>query len=96
MYFNQVEFGKRIRELRKLKGLTQEALAIEMNVSYDHIKKIEMGIRACSLDLLVEFGSFFDVSIDFLLTGKDYEDVLVKKRLEAVLNELTNIVQGMA
>ena len=27
MYFNQVEFGKRLQECRKLKELTQEELA---------------------------------------------------------------------
>ena len=60
-----------------------------MNISYDHIKKIEMGIRACSLDLLVEFSTYFDVSADNLLTGRDYENIHAKKRLEAVLGELT-------
>ena len=84
MYFNQVEFGQRIRELRKIQGKTQEELAAEMNVSYDHLKKIEMGLRACSLDLLVEFSTYFDVSADYLLTGKDYESIRAKVRLEAV------------
>ena len=88
MYFNQVEFGQRIRELRKIQGKTQEELAAEMNVSYDHLKKIEMGLRACSLDLLVEFSTYFDVSADYLLTGKDYESIRAKVRLEAVLGEL--------
>ena len=96
MYFNQVEFGQRIRELRKIRGKTQEELAAEMNVSYDHLKKIEMGLRACSLDLLVEFSTYFDVSADYLLTGKDYESIRAKVRLEAVLGELTDIVREMA
>ncbi len=96
MYFNQVEFGQRIRELRKIQGKTQEELAAEMNVSYDHLKKIEMGLRACSLDLLVEFSTYFDVSADYLLTGKDYESIRAKVRLEAVLGELTDIVREMA
>ena len=95
MYFNQKEFGQRVRELRRILGRTQEELAADMNISYDHIKKIEMGIRACSLDLLVEFSTYFDVSADFLLTGRDYENIHAKKRLEAVLGELTDIVREM-
>ena len=67
-----------------------------MNFSYDHLKKIEMGLRACSLDLLVEFSTYFDVSADYLLTGKDYESIRAKVRLEAVLGELTDIVREMA
>ena len=37
MYFNQVEFGQRIRELRRTGGLTQEALSKELNVSTDYL-----------------------------------------------------------
>ena len=37
MYFNQVEFGQRIRELRRTRGLTQEALSEELNVSTDYL-----------------------------------------------------------
>lgn len=96
MYFNQKDFGQRIRELRRIQGKTQEELAADMNISYDHIKKIEMGIRACSIDLLLEFSTYFDVSTDYLLTGRDYESVRAKKRLEAVLGELTDIVREMA
>ena len=95
MYFNQKDFGQRIRELRRIQGKTQEELAADMNISYDHIKKIEMGIRACSIDLLLEFSTYFDVSTDYLLTGRDYESVRAKKRLEAVLGELTDIVREM-
>ena len=44
----------------------------------------------------MEFGTYFDVSTDFLLTGRDYESIRAKKRLEAVLAELTDIVREMA
>ena len=33
MYYNQKESGKRIAELRKEKGLTQEQLAEKLNIS---------------------------------------------------------------
>ena len=96
MYFDQVEFGQRIRELRKIQGKTQEELAEDINVSYEHLKKIELGIRSCSLDLLLVFSTYFDVSTDYLLTGKDHESIRAKKRLEAILNELNVIVREMA
>ena len=37
MYFNQGEFGQRIRELRRTGGLTQEALSEELNISTDYL-----------------------------------------------------------
>ncbi len=37
--------GRRIAELRRGKGLTQEALAEAMGVSRNHIADIELGVR---------------------------------------------------
>ena len=47
MYFNLVEFGRRVRELRIMKGMKQEDLANEMGVSYVHltIQKSRVSIR---------------------------------------------------
>ena len=39
MYFNQVEFGQRVKALRKENGLTLQQMADELNVSYEHYKK---------------------------------------------------------
>ena len=58
MYFNQVEFGKRIRELRRKTGLTQEQLSEELNISVEQLRKMECGSRGPSLDRLI--------SLDFL------------------------------
>ena len=43
MYFNQVKFGCRLRNLRKQRRMTQEALAGSLNISIDHLSKIEHG-----------------------------------------------------
>ncbi len=37
--------GRRIAELRREKGLTQEALAEAMGVSLNHVADIELGVR---------------------------------------------------
>ncbi|HJQ35819.1 MAG TPA: helix-turn-helix transcriptional regulator [Thermoanaerobaculia bacterium] len=37
--------GQRVAELRREKGLTQEALAEEMGVSRNHVADIELGVR---------------------------------------------------
>lgn len=37
--------GRRISELRREKGLTQEALAEAMGVSRNHVADIELGVR---------------------------------------------------
>ena len=64
--------GKKLKELREERGLTQKQLATALglnSVTYLHYEKDQ---REPPLSLLVEFAKFFDVSIDYLLGLKDY------------------------
>ena len=42
MYFNQNEIGKRVRDLRRCRGLTIEKLSEELNYSHSHMSKAEL------------------------------------------------------
>ena len=95
MYFNQVEFGLRIKKLRIQKGVTQETLAEALNISFEHLSKLERGQRGCSIDLLLELGEYFNVSIDYLLTGRDYMSPTVKQRIQDAVDNLTELVCSM-
>lgn len=59
--------GKRIRELRKGKGYTQEALAEIAGLSVDHVSHIETGNTKLSLNVLVKISNVFQVPTDRLL-----------------------------
>ena len=64
--------GKKLKELREERGLTQKQLATVLglnSVTYLHYEKDQ---REPPLYLLVEFAKFFDVSTDYLLGLKDY------------------------
>lgn len=91
MYFDPISCGQRIKELRRLSGLTQEQLADSLHTSADHFGKIELGKRRCSLDLLIEIAEFFDVSMDYLILGKSRPNSIAKKRLWGIIGELTLI-----
>lgn len=67
--FTLKEFGNRISMLRKLQNLTQDELAERIHVSKDHISRIERGIRACSLESLIDLAQELHTSTDYLLTG---------------------------
>ena len=54
MYFDSYITGKRIQQLRKTKGLTQEQFAVKLNISDRHLGKIERGEGTASIDLLVD------------------------------------------
>ena len=85
MYFDLVETGKRIKEIRDAKGLTQIAFAEKINVSRSYINKIENGIKSPSLDLLIEIAVFGEVSLDYLILGRkpaEKDEKAKQKRME--------------
>lgn len=67
------DLGTRIRNLRIKKGLKQEDLAKFINISKSAIGMYERNEREPSFEILKTLAEFFDVSIDFLLTGNDYK-----------------------
>ena len=93
MYFDQKEFGSRIQQLRKQRGFTQDELAQRLGVGKVHIYKMEKGIKACSIDLLVEMAEFFHVSTDYLLTGKDFDLSTVREKLMCAIGDLSAIAE---
>ena len=45
MYFDSYATGKRIQQLRKANGMTQEEMAIRLNISDRHLGRIERGVN---------------------------------------------------
>ena len=74
-------------------GFTQEKLAEELNISWDHLSKIERGARSCSIDLLIAISGHFGVSTDYLLTGKEMSKE--RNRILSVIRDLTEIAQSL-
>ena len=82
--FTLKEFGNRISMLRKLQNLTQDELAERIHVSKDHISRIERGIRACSLESLIDLAQELHTSTDYLLTGTGANDFAKEQLLSAI------------
>lgn len=91
MYFDLYAVGNRIQKLRKTRKITQEQLAIKLNISDRHLGKIERGECAGSIDLLIEVAVYFEVSLDYLILGKEPQLSEAQKRLQAVMKELAEI-----
>ena len=66
-----MEFHEKLQELRKQKGLTQEALAAELFVSRTAVSKWESGRGYPGIDSLKAIAKFYAVSIDELLSGEE-------------------------
>ena len=59
--------GEKLKRLRKSRGLSQEQLAAELNVSRQSISKWELGESKPEIENLIALSEFFNVSIDELL-----------------------------
>lgn len=60
-------FGKNLQVLRKMTGMTQEALAEKMNVSRQTVSKWETDAVYPEIDKLIELCGLFNCSVDQLL-----------------------------
>lgn len=94
MHFDQKLFGKKIRQLRVARNMSQEELAEKVNTERSYIAKIETGIRACSIDLIVDFSNIFEVSTDYLLFESN-ENGSMKEELMMVAEKLLEIVKRL-
>ena len=68
----EVDYGKmgmRIRELRKVKGWSQDELAKRCGISMSFLGHIERGTRIMSLETFVSICSALDTGADELLWG---------------------------
>ena len=63
-------FGKRLKELRIEKGLSQQKLGEVLGFCNQTISFWEMGSREPDLDTLITIAHFFEVSIEELLEEK--------------------------
>ncbi len=90
MYFDAKATGERIRQLRLSRKMTQEELANRLHISVDHYGKLELAKpkHGISLDLLIDFSDFFDVSLDFLILGRDHQSDSAKEKLSEIIVEL--------
>ena len=64
---------KGLRLVRKARNLNQQKVAMDLNISRESLSYYENGKREPSLALLVEMSRYFNVSIEYLITGKDFE-----------------------
>ena len=70
----------RLRELREQKKLSQQRLAIELNIAQNSISRYETGEHEAGYAMLIKIADYFNVSIDYLLERTDVPDMAQKKR----------------
>ena len=59
--------GNNIKKYRKLKGYRQLDLAVELNVSEEHICRVEKGLKYLSLSKLFKLADILEVKMSDLI-----------------------------
>ena len=61
-----------LKTIRKERKLNQLKVAMDLNISREALSYYENGKREPSLSLLVRMSDYFNVSINYLITGEEF------------------------
>lgn len=92
-----MKFNEKLLSLRKSKGLSQEELGMELQVSRQTISKWEAGQSYPDFERLVMLSDYFNLTLDELVKGVDVQDVREKNMTdERVTSIYLDIENGKA
>ena len=61
-----------LKKIRKQRNLNQQKVAMDLNISREALSYYENGKREPSLSLLVAMSRYYNVSINYLITGEEF------------------------
>lgn len=64
-----------LKTIRKKRKLNQQKVALDLNISREALSYYENGKREPSLQLLVQMSKYFNVSINYLITGEGFHKI---------------------
>mgnify|MGYP000869306016 CR=1 FL=1 len=85
-------FNDNLKALRKAKGLSQEELAIRLNVVRQTISKWEKGLSVPDADMLIRIAEIFETSVSKLLGAK----IVDEADTDHVAQQLSRINEQLA
>lgn len=62
-----------LRKIRKEKGYNQLKVAMDLNISREALSHYENGKRNPDMQTLKMLSAYFNVSIDYLINGKEFK-----------------------
>lgn len=80
--------GDRLLKLRNQSSLTQEELAERLDISRQSISKWELNKALPDVDKLIQLSEMYQVSIDYLIKGKEFLEEEGEKREQAAADDM--------
>ncbi len=79
-----IQLGEKIKQLRKVRGISQEKLASHLGISFQAVSKWETGAGMPDVELIPAIASFFGVSTDELF---DFNVYTIEKNVKAIVDQ---------
>lgn len=89
---NLNEIGRKIKEQRKYKGLTQAQLAEEANIAVSYLSGIERGEKIASLKVMLAIANKLNLSLDFMLLN-DIENIDEDAKIDSYMKEFKFMIK---
>lgn len=87
-----IDIGGRIRYFRKLKGWSQETLALQAEINPAFLGHLERGLKSPTVKTLEKIAAALDISMAELFS----EPQPISDEKEALLTELRDLLQGLS
>ncbi len=85
---------KNLKEIRKRENLSAKEVSNRIGVSYNTLMNYESGLREPSIDTLLNLSKIYKVSIDYLISGQEFNITFKNEEIESFLkisNFLLNV-----
>lgn len=90
-----MNFGQKLKTLRKQAGLTQMQLASQVGITKSVVSFYELQMRSPSPDVLTKLAKIFHVSVDYLLGLDNREMIDVSGLSEMEIGALRTLVESL-
>lgn len=69
-----------LKKIREAKGVSQAAVARELNISRQTYNNYELGKREADYETLLKLAEYFETSVDCLLSDRSSENVIIDEK----------------
>lgn len=90
-----VDFGYRIKSLRKRDNMTQAQLAQKLGVTKSVISAYENDLRLPSYDILINISKTFHVTSDYLLGIENKQTIDFSGLTQTEIEAVTNLIKAI-
>jgi transcriptional regulator len=75
------KLSKRLKEIRRLRNLTQRDISSKLGITTRSYQKVEAGEYMLKLRNLIELANIFNISLDFLVGREgEFSDMIYKNK----------------